>query len=863
MLARRRGIRGVHLPASLTGLTVGPHTFRVRAKDLASNVDQTPASATWTVNPAAPDTTITSAPANGVTDTSATLAFSSPTAAATFQCALDGSGFTACASPQTVSGLAVGQHTFQVQALDGPTADPTPASSTWTITAPAVAGPNLLPNAGFESGAAGWSFFASSLAVATDAKAGAQALLVTLDPVSTSTSFSAYAIPRPVRSLVLGTAYTASGYLRSSTPGKRVCLNLRELSSGTVVGSGASCLTGTGTWQQFPPVSYTAKQAGTDLDLNVMQTGAAAGDSFEIDSLSLNGPPDTTAPETTISSSPADSTSTTASIAFAASEAATFECSLDGAAFATCSSPASLTGLAVGSHTFQVRATDLAGNFDQTPASASWNVLPPADTTPPDTAISQAPPATTADTSAKLAFTATEAGTFQCSVDGSAWASCASPQTFDGLVAGQHTVQVRAVDAASNIDPTPASATWTIVASTPGTPNLLANSSFESGLGGWSSWQAALSTASDAVDGAQAAVATANAGVTGFSISAAPRPVRTGLTAGDSYGAAGYLRSDKPGKKVCLTLREWDSAGAVAGSANSCLIATGSWQRIPSVAYTVKGTGGQLDLYAIAANGVGADSFEVDGLSLRVLSAPSDTTPPETTITSGPPSWTLDTSASIAFSSSEPGPLECSLDGEAFAACTSPRALSGLAVGQHTFQVRAIDAAGNVDQTPATSTWSVLAPPSGANLLANGGFESGLGGWSPYQGTLALATDAQEGLQAVKVSANAGATVFSITTAPRPVRASTVAGTLYGGSGWVRSDTPGKKVCLRLREWAVGAQVAQVSSCVTTTGSWQQFPQALYRTTQSGGDLELYVTQSPSADGDTFELDGLSLQKSS
>jgi subtilisin family serine protease len=850
-------------PASLTGLTVGQHTFSVRAKDLAGNIDQSPATATWTVNPPAPDTTITSAPANGVTDTSATIAFASPDAGATFECALDGAAFAACASPLTVTGLAVGQHTFQVRALAGATADPTPASATWTIAAPAAAGPNVLTNAGFESGTAGWSFFASTLSVATDAKAGSQALLVALDPASTSTSFSAYAIPRPARNLVLGATYTASGYVRSDKPGKKVCLNLRELASGTVVGTGPSCLTTTGTWQQFPPVSYTAKQAGTDLDLNVMESSAAAGDSFEIDSLSLNGPPDTTAPETTISGSPADSTSTTASIAFTASEAGTFECSLDGAAFSSCSSPASLSGLAVGPHAFQVRATDLAGNVDQTPASASWNVLAPADTTPPDTTITQVPPATTADTSAKLAFTATESGTFQCSIDGTAWASCASPQTFDGLAAGQHTVQARAVDAASNIDPTPASATWTVVASTPGAPNLLANGGFETGLGGWSSWQAALSTATDAVDGTQAALVSANAGVTSFSISAAPRPVRTGLTAGDSYGAAGYLRSDSPGKKVCLTLREWDAAGAVAGSANSCLIATGSWQRIPSVAYTVKGTGGQLDLYAIVTNASGADTFEVDGLSLRVLSAPSDTTAPETTITSGPPSWTLDTTASIAFSSSEPGVLECSLDGEAFAGCTSPRALGGLAVGQHTFQVRAIDAAGNVDQTPASTTWAVMAAPSGANLLANGGFESGVGGWSPYQGTLALATDAQEGSQAVKVSANAGATVFSITTAPRPVRASTVAGTLYGGNGWVRSDTPGKKVCLRLREWAAGAQVAQVSSCVTTTGSWQQFPQALYRTTQSGGDLELYVTQSPSADGDTFELDGLSLQKSS
>ena len=37
-----------------------------------------------------------------------------------------------------------------------------------------------------------------------------------------------------------------------------------------------------------------------------------------------------------------------------------------------------------------------------------------------------------------------------------------------------------------------------------------------------------------------------------------------------------------------------------------------------------------------------------------------------------------------------------------WATCTAPRAYSSLAVGAHEFRVRAIDPAGNVDQTPAT-----------------------------------------------------------------------------------------------------------------------------------------------------------------
>jgi large repetitive protein len=47
------------------------------------------------------------------------------------------------------------------------------------------------------------------------------------------------------------------------------------------------------------------------------------------------------------------------------------------------------------------------------------------------------------------------------------------------------------------------------------------------------------------------------------------------------------------------------------------------------------------------------------------------------------------------------------MDAAAFAACVSPRSYSSLASGSHTFRVRAIDRAGNVDPTPAARTFTV------------------------------------------------------------------------------------------------------------------------------------------------------------
>lgn len=82
-------------------------------------------------------------------------------------------------------------------------------------------------------------------------------------------------------------------------------------------------------------------------------------------------------------------------------------------------------------------------------------------------------------------------------------------------------------------------------------------------------------------------------------------------------------------------------------------------------------------------------------------------TPLETTITAGPSGAGGSASASFSFSSSEPAGFDCRLDNEAFAACGSPKTYSGLANGLHSFQVRARDAAGNLDPTPATRFWVV------------------------------------------------------------------------------------------------------------------------------------------------------------
>ena len=88
----------------------------------------------------------------------------------------------------------------------------------------------------------------------------------------------------------------------------------------------------------------------------------------------------------------------------------------------------------------------------------------------------------------------------------------------------------------------------------------------------------------------------------------------------------------------------------------------------------------------------------------------ADTSPPDTAISFGPSSFNTSDAPRFEFSATEGGAtFECRLDAAPFAPCSSPHTLSGLPLGEHQFEVRAIDPAGNVDPTPAQRKWKRVA----------------------------------------------------------------------------------------------------------------------------------------------------------
>jgi hypothetical protein len=89
------------------------------------------------------------------------------------------------------------------------------------------------------------------------------------------------------------------------------------------------------------------------------------------------------------------------------------------------------------------------------------------DTQPPETRVTSGPTGTTESHEAEFRFSSSEKrSTFQCRVDAFDWRSCRSPITYTEVPDGEHTFSVRARDRYGNVDPTPATRSWTVA--TPG-----------------------------------------------------------------------------------------------------------------------------------------------------------------------------------------------------------------------------------------------------------------------------------------------------------------------------------------------------------------------------------------------------------
>jgi hypothetical protein len=145
----------------------------------------------------------------------------------------------------------------------------------------------------------------------------------------------------------------------------------------------------------------------------------------------------------------------------------------------------------------------------------------------------------------------------------------------------------------------------------------------------------------------------------------------------------------------------------------------------------------------------------------------------DTTITMGPGA-TSGPNPEFRFTSTRPGTFECMLTpGEsAFTACSSPKGYPGLAqiaAPGYTFQVRARDTAGNIDDTPATQTFLVDAtgPTITITSPANNA-TTGTGFTLNFTSEVGATHTCQLDTQAMISPCNNGRTFSGLTSASNP-----------------------------------------------------------------------------------------------
>lgn len=449
------------------------------------------------------------------------------------------------------------------------------------------------------------------------------------------------------------------------------------------------------------------------------------------------------APETQVTAGPAAATTdTTASVSFEhvtrptapgepappPAAAVTFTCSLDGATAAPCVSPFVVDGLAEGTHRLVVTAVS-RGVSDPSPATWTWAV----DRTAPDTVIESgpAPTATPGDSTFVLAGsddqTSADALRFECSLAGGPWAPCDSPWTASTATTGDQEALVRAVDAAGNTDPTPASWSWYVdmapvvtITSGPAAFTRTTSATINFTRSDDLTWTMFLDP-SCSIDRSAFTACASPVSLTDLTAGAHRVEVRVTDSAGatttathdwvvdlaspsaPTVGIGGRSNQDRP----TIDLDATDDHSATGDLRYDCSLDYAAWAPCADPVTF----GPLVDGYHLL---IVRSRDQAGNLSVNTSTSwTQDTVAPVATAGSGPAGSTTATSASVTFSGlddrTKPSTLlrwSCSLDGAAATSCSNPYQATSLLPGAHRIEVWSIDEAGNLS-APVTWAWTV------------------------------------------------------------------------------------------------------------------------------------------------------------
>ena len=153
--------------------------------------------------------------------------------------------------------------------------------------------------------------------------------------------------------------------------------------------------------------------------------------------------------------------------------------------------------------------------------------------------------------------------------------------------------------------------------------------------------------------------------------------------------------------------------------------------------------------------------------------------------------------------------------------------------------------------------------PGLPNLVGNPGFEASTAGWGPVGTgiTLQRVAGGYGGAWSALLS-NSSAAPATVTLNDSPNWIGVTRAGTYTASLWVRADSPGQVLKLKLREYQGSTLLGQPLTSVTLTTSWQLVT-VQYAPVAAGNstlDLTAYVSNAPV--GATFYVDDASITQS-
>ncbi len=732
-------------PKAYSDLDDGGHTFTVRATDPAGNVST--ASRSWAVDTTDPVATVNSGPEDPTPSGDASFGFSVDEAGALAECRLDPPGLdpgdqTAPWAPcdsamsQAYTGLSEDDHLFQVRGVDAVGNEGPADSFAWTVDSTAATvtidpdppGTNLDPPLPLTNQpSAAFAFTADDPGATLTCELDGEGF----DPCASGQAYDD--LDEGPHTFTVKATDNASNV---ATDSWSWTVDLTEPSISLDGGPEGTTTSGSAQFD-FSSADLTAgfecrrdatlEVAFQECDSPKLYSALADGShTFDVrsvdpagnrsDHVSRTWIVDTSSPGATITDNPATlSTDSSPTFEFTTDEpSADLQCRIDSnvaVEFEPCDSPKTYAALDDGSHSFDVRAVDAAGNVGPVDSHA-WSI----DTLAPTAVIDAHPAELTAANAAAFTFHADQPGSsFECRLDSSAenaFHSCTSPRSLTNLSEGSHRFEVRAKDPAGNVGPI----TFFDWASDTVNPTV----SIQSGPNG---------------------LTNQTAGNFGFTVSE-PAGMSCSFDGGSFVACTSATTAEYPGLgdgPHTLTVKATDPVGRTGTDSRAWTVdATPPAVEIGSgpddlTNELVATLGFTADVGATVECKLDGGAFSpcvspktypvLDGphtVTVRATDAAAnsasdtwswtvDAIPPVTTIVSGPPASTTATTADFEFTANEGGTLQCSLDGAIFTACTSPASHSGLALGDHSFRVRAVDGAGNVG-TPVSHAWRVVLP---------------------------------------------------------------------------------------------------------------------------------------------------------